>query len=101
MKRGILAVAEYLVTLVKTRNRYDGRKIRPYLPTCQDLPLKNAYAIVTLSALLSACAVAPQKPAVSSPDQQKSQPAAQVASAEAAPAVASAAAETPASTEAL
>jgi tetratricopeptide (TPR) repeat protein len=31
------------------------------LLTCQDLPLKNAFAIVTLSALLSACAVAPHK----------------------------------------
>jgi Flp pilus assembly protein TadD len=32
---------------------------------CQDLLLKNAFAIVTLSALLSACAVAPQKQAES------------------------------------
>jgi tetratricopeptide (TPR) repeat protein len=32
----------------------------------QDLPLKNAFAIVTLSALLSACAIAPQKQAESS-----------------------------------
>src|SRR5471030_2042165 len=35
--------------------------IRLRSPTCQDHPLKNAFAIVTLSALLSACAVAPQK----------------------------------------
>ena len=64
MSGDTLAVAEYLVTLVKTRNQCDGRKIRLtlyLLPTCQDLPLKNAFAIVTLSALLSACAVAPQK----------------------------------------
>jgi tetratricopeptide (TPR) repeat protein len=35
------------------------------LLTSQDLPLKNAFAIVTLSAVLSACAIAPQKPAES------------------------------------
>jgi tetratricopeptide (TPR) repeat protein len=97
MKRSILAAAEYLVTLVKTRNRFDGRKIRPYLPTCQDLPLKNAFAIVTLSALLSACAVVPQKQAESAPQQ----PAEQAAATDAAPAVASAGTETPAATEAL
>jgi tetratricopeptide (TPR) repeat protein len=47
--------------------------------------LKNAFAIVTLSALLSACAVAPQKTAESSPAPQ---PAAPDVAPEAAPAVA-------------
>jgi tetratricopeptide (TPR) repeat protein len=54
------------------------------LLTCQDLPLKNAFAIVTLSALLSACAVAPH---------QKDQPAATPQPAEAAAANAAAPAE--------
>jgi tetratricopeptide (TPR) repeat protein len=34
----------------------------------QDLPLKNAFAIVTLSALVSACAVVPQEQAAPAPD---------------------------------
>jgi tetratricopeptide (TPR) repeat protein len=52
--------------------------------TCQDLPLKNAFAIVTLSALLSACAVAPQKAAAPAAEPQ---PAAPAVESEAAPAV--------------
>ena len=46
--------------------------------------MKNAFAIVTLSALLSACAIAPQKPAVSADEPT---PAAPAAEPEAAPAV--------------
>jgi tetratricopeptide (TPR) repeat protein len=55
------------------------------LLTCQDLPLKNAFAIVTLSAVLSACAVAPQKTATPAPE---AKPAAPAAEPEATPAVA-------------
>jgi tetratricopeptide (TPR) repeat protein len=55
------------------------------LPTCQDLPLKNAFAIVTLSAVLSACAVAPQKTATPAPE---AKPAAPAAEPDATPAVA-------------
>lgn len=51
---------EYLVTLVKHASPLQGvESVRNYTD-CQDLPLKNAFAIVTLSALLSACATAPQ-----------------------------------------
>jgi tetratricopeptide (TPR) repeat protein len=56
--------------------------------------LKNAFAIVTLSALLSACAVAPQKQADSAPAPQPATPAAE-------PGAALAAAETPAAPEVL
>jgi tetratricopeptide (TPR) repeat protein len=45
--------------------------------TCQDLPLKNAFAIVTLSALLSACAIAPQKQAVPAAEPSPAAPAAE------------------------
>jgi tetratricopeptide (TPR) repeat protein len=57
------------------------------LLTCQDLPLKNAFAIVTLSAVLSACAIAPPKPAGSTAE---AQPAAPAEAEAAAPAVAEA-----------
>ena len=51
---------EYLVTLVKHASPLQGvESVRNYTDR-QDLPLKNAFAIVTLSALLSACATAPQ-----------------------------------------
>lgn len=43
---------------VKSARRHDAS----VCPTCQDYPLKNAFAIVTLSALLSACAVTPPPP---------------------------------------
>jgi tetratricopeptide (TPR) repeat protein len=56
--------------------------------------LKNAFAIVTLSALLSACAVAPQKQAGSAPAPQPATPAAE-------PEAALAVAETPATPEVL
>ena len=38
-----------------------------FAPLSQDRPLKNAFAIVTLSALLSACAVVPQVPEAAAP----------------------------------
>ena len=58
--------------------------------TSQDLPLKTAFAIVTLSALLSACAVAPQKQADTAPAPAK--PAETETPAAAMPAVAASAA---------
>lgn len=50
---------QYLVTLVKRRKPRLARKIEATPYTSQDVPLKNAFAIVTLSALLSACATQP------------------------------------------
>jgi len=46
----------------------------PRTSPTQDLPLKNAFAIVTLSALLSACALAPQKQAESTPAPEPAAP---------------------------
>jgi tetratricopeptide (TPR) repeat protein len=65
------------------------------LLTCQDLPLKNAFAIVTLSALLSACAVTPHKQDESAAAPQPAKPAEAAAPEAEAPVVAEAPAPDP------
>jgi tetratricopeptide (TPR) repeat protein len=67
------SLPEYLVTLVKTRKPHVARKIkatRSNAPSSisQDVLLKNAFAIVTLAAVLSACATTSPTPVAQAAD---------------------------------